>query len=123
MGNSVVENGLPKGFEKFARRDDGKWGCVTNRFLLEVSSVPCDEVIHMGEECCGQDRGVIVMDEFFGSFDGCSWRVGGDAGREMFEEGSIIRQEGRQFVCQITIRFDEHLARQYCLDNVRLTET
>ena len=63
------------------------------------------------------------MDKFLGSFDGRSWRVGNDAGREMFEEGPVIQQDGGQFVCQIPIRFDEHLARQHCLDNVRLTET
>ena len=63
------------------------------------------------------------MDKFLGSFDGRSWRVGNDAGCEMFEEGPVIQQEGGQFVCQIPIRFDEHLARQHALDNVRLTET
>ena len=52
LGKSVVEDGLPERFEKFTGRDDGKWGCVTDRFLLEVSSVPCDEVIHVGEERC-----------------------------------------------------------------------
>lgn len=114
---------MPEGFEKFTGRDDGKWGCITNRFLLEVSGIPCDKVIHVGEERCSQDRGVVVMDEFFGSFDRRSWRVGDDAGCEMFEEGAVIQQEGGQFVCQIPICFDEHLARHHCLDNVRLTET
>lgn len=123
QGGVVVENGLPEGFEEFAWRDDGERSRVTNRFLLEVPGVPSDEVIDVAQECCGQDRGVVVVDECLDSFDGRVRRVGDDVRCKLCEEGPVFRHDGGQFVCQVPIRLDEHLARYHGLNYVRFTET
>jgi len=114
---------LPEGLEEFAWRDNGKWGRITNCFLLEVSGVPGDEVVDVGQQRSSQDRGVVLVDDFLGSFDGRLRRVGGDMRGKVYEEGPVFGHDGGQFVCQIPIRFDEHLAGHYGLNHVRFTET